>query len=66
MKTPFITITAAALLATACNTAPDYDATGIFEATTVTLSAETAGRILSFPVSEGDSVLAGQDRKSVV
>ncbi len=61
MKTTFITITAAALLATACNTAPDYDATGIFEATTVTLSAETAGRILSFPVSEGDSVLAGQE-----
>lgn len=61
MKTPFITITAAALLATARNTAPDYDATGIFEATTVTLSAETAGRILSFPVSEGDSVLAGQE-----
>lgn len=45
---------------TACENAPQYDATGIFEATTVTLSAETSGRILSMSVAEGDTVMAGQ------
>ena len=52
--------TVLATLMTACNSAPDYDATGIFEATTVTVSAETSGKILSFPIGEGDSVIAGQ------
>ena len=50
----------AALALTACNKKPDYDATGIFEATTVTLSAETSGKILSLNVTEGDSVRAGE------
>lgn len=45
---------------TACNSAPDYDATGIFEATTVTVSAETSGKILWFDVNEGDSIVKGQ------
>lgn len=50
------------LLATlsACNTTPDYDATGIFEATTVTVSAETSGKILSLSVNEGDNVSSGE------
>ena len=43
-----------------CSSKPDYDATGIFEATTVTVSAETAGKIHGFNVSEGDSVVSGQ------
>lgn len=46
---------------TACNKTPDYDATGIFEATTVTVSAETSGKILSFPLCEGDSIQQGQN-----
>lgn len=50
----------ALLFLTACNNNPEYDATGIFEATTVTLSAETAGRILNMDIAEGDSVTAGQ------
>lgn len=49
-----------AILVTSCQSKPDYDATGIFEATTVTVSAETNGKILSFDISEGDSVKAGQ------
>lgn len=49
----------AALTATSCGNGPDYDATGIFEATTVTLSAETSGRIIAVDVAEGDSVDAG-------
>lgn len=57
-----ILLTAAgALILTACNNAPDYDATGIFEATTVTVSAETAGKILSLDAAEGDSVAKGQN-----
>lgn len=43
-----------------CSSKPDYDATGIFEATTVIVSAETAGKIHGFNVSEGDSVVSGQ------
>lgn len=57
-KTLYIAV--AAFLATACNRAPGYDATGIFEATTVTVSAETAGKILSMNILEGDSVKAGE------
>lgn len=51
---------AMSLLLSACDSTPDYDATGIFEATTVVVSAETSGKILSLPISEGDSVRAGQ------
>ena len=56
----FLNLIAMALLITACNKTPDYDATGIFEATTVTVSSETTGKILSFDISEGDSVKIGQ------
>lgn len=48
------------LIATACNNETDYDATGVFEATTVTVSAETSGKIISMPINEGDSVSDGQ------
>lgn len=44
-----------------CKKKENYNATGIFEATTVTVSAETAGNIVSMPVSEGDSVTLGQN-----
>ena len=43
-----------------CHEKESYDATGIFEATTVTVSAETAGKIESMPVVEGDSVSIGE------
>lgn len=43
-----------------CGSKPEYDATGIFEATTVTVAAETTGKILSFDAVEGDSLRAGQ------
>lgn len=56
-----IYLAAATLLLSACNNKPDYDATGIFESTTVTISAETAGKILMFNVAEGDSVRAGEN-----
>lgn len=50
----------AALIMTACGNTPDYDATGIFEATTVTVSAETPGKILAMDISEGDTITRGQ------
>lgn len=50
----------AAMLLTACADKQDYDATGIFEATTVTVSAETSGRILAMPIEEGDTVYDSQ------
>lgn len=57
-----IRMIAAAMLCmlAACHNAPDYDATGIFEATTTVVSAETAGKIMEFPVEEGDTIAAGE------
>lgn len=46
---------------TACDNTPAYDASGIFETTTVTVSAETSGKIMNFDITEGDSVMAGQN-----
>ena len=57
MKKTYILLASATLLAS-CSSKPDYDATGIFEATTVTVSAETTGKILSIAAEEGDSVIA--------
>lgn len=56
-----LSIAAAVFVMTACNNTPDYDATGIFEATTVTVSAETSGKILSINVTEGDTVNFGEN-----
>lgn len=50
-----------ALVTGACDHGVDYDATGIFEATTVTVSSETSGKILLLDIAEGDSVTIGQN-----
>ena len=42
-----------------CKKEEEYNATGIFEATTVTVSAETTGKITSMPYNEGDSISKG-------
>lgn len=44
----------------ACNDQKGYDATGIFEATTITVSSETSGKILSLDADEGDNIISGQ------
>ncbi len=44
----------------ACNRREDFDAMGTFEATEITISAEMTGRILNFPVEEGDTLIAQQ------
>lgn len=46
-------------LMTACQEVAEYDAQGTFEATEVTLSAESNGKILHFDVNEGDAVQSG-------
>ena len=43
-----------------CRHKEKYDATGIFEANTVTVSAETEGKIVSLAIEEGDSLAIGQ------
>lgn len=61
MKKPKIIECLATLLVfVSCDSKPDYDATGIFEATTVTVASETTGKLLSFAPVEGDSIIAGQ------
>lgn len=61
MKKVLFPALAGMLLATgACRRAPSYDATGFFEATAVTVSAETGGKLLDFGLSEGDTVAPGQ------
>lgn len=42
-----------------CVSTPEYDASGIFEATETTLSSFTSGRILQVNADEGDTVKAG-------
>lgn len=60
MKRIILPIVAATLLA-ACNSdKADYDATGTFEATEVTVSAEESGKLLSFTPTEGDTLSAFQ------
>ena len=45
---------------TACTSGKrDYDATGVFEATEVTVSAEESGKLLRFDVCEGENIVAG-------
>ena len=58
MKTVYI-FSAIALLFSSCSKTENYDATGIFEATTVTVSAETTGKIISLTANEGDNINIG-------
>lgn len=60
MKPTYITLFITLALTSSCSSTPDYDATGIFEATTVTVASETTGKILLFDISEGDSIVAGE------
>lgn len=59
MKKFFLFVCLAGMLAS-CNSGTDYDATGIFGATTVTVSAEISGKIISLDVTEGDNIIADE------
>ena len=48
------------LLLFSCNRGNDFDATGTFEATETTLSAEATGKIIAFDSEEGATVREGQ------
>jgi HlyD family secretion protein len=54
-----MTMVAAGLLAAGCSRSDEPDAYGNVEATEVTVSAEAAGRLVSFDLSEGQMVAAG-------
>lgn len=61
MKHPLITIATLALFVAACGSNDkEYDATGIFEATEVTVSAEVTGRLMVLNLTEGTAVKVGQ------
>ena len=60
MKTIFTLLGVAALLAACSGNRQDFDATGTFEATEVTVSAEQNGRLLSLDITEGMAVNALQ------
>ena len=55
-------IASSALLLTACGQSEkEFDATGTFEATETTVSAEQNGTLLTFAINEGDAVKAGSE-----
>ena len=49
------------MLASCGNNEKDYDATGTFEATEVTVSAEQSGTLLKFTITEGDRIEQGTE-----
>lgn len=49
------------LLASCGSSEKEYDATGVFEATEVTVSAEQSGQLVRFDVNEGDAIADGQE-----
>lgn len=52
----------AALMLGACgNKEKEFDATGTFEATEITVSAEQSGVLMTFTVNEGDNITQGQE-----
>ncbi|MGA1977340.1 MAG: HlyD family efflux transporter periplasmic adaptor subunit [Bacteroidales bacterium] len=61
MKTRFLIIVAAILLAGCKNKTGQADAYGNFEATEVIVSSETSGRIMSINVSEGKDIRKGDE-----
>lgn len=61
MKTTKTLLLAAATVLAACGSGnKEFDATGTFEATEITVSAEQNGRLLSFGITEGSILKAGK------
>lgn len=61
MKTNIMLAGAALLIAACGTTEKDYDATGTFEATETTVSAEQSGVLLKLNLNEGDEIEAGSE-----
>lgn len=60
MKKHLIPLIALAIMSSCGNKDNDYDASGVFEATEVMVSAQSAGEILQFEIKEGDKVGSGE------
>ncbi len=61
MKKLMIMAAGLVLLASCGNNEKEYDATGTFEATEVTVAAEQSGALVMFDVNEGDEVALGKE-----
>ncbi len=61
MKTRIFILTAAVIFTGCSKNSDEADAFGTFEATEVTVSSETNGRILSFDVTEGSEIEKGTE-----
>lgn len=61
MKKLMIMAAGLVLLASCGNNEKEYDATGTFEATEVTVAAEQSGALMMFDVNEGDEVALGKE-----
>lgn len=61
MKKLMIMAAGLVLLANCENNEKEYDATGTFEATEVTVAAEQSGALVMFDVNEGDEVALGKE-----
>jgi len=59
MKKTMIIASAALMLAACGQNEKEFDATGTFEATETTVSAEQNGTLLTFAINEGDAIEAG-------
>lgn len=59
MKKVFLLASLAFIMASCGEDKKDYDATGTFEATEVTVSAESSGQLISFNVTEGQLLNGG-------
>lgn len=60
MKTNFLLLSGVALLFSCGSGDNKYDATGTFEATEVTVSAQQNGQLMSFDVTEGSQLNSGE------
>ena len=61
MKKLMIMAAGLAMLASCGNNEKEYDATGVFEATEVTVAAEQSGVLMRFDVNEGDEIALGKE-----
>ena len=61
MKKLMIMAAGLAILASCGNSDKEYDATGVFEATEVTVAAEQNGALMMFDVNEGDEIALGKE-----
>ena len=61
MKKLIIMTAGLAVLASCGTNEKEYDATGTFEATEVTVAAEQSGALMKFDVNEGDEITLGKE-----